>query len=159
MVNLAPCSVDSTAGRNGLRAGRRMGMEIWVIRNGELTRWRRTGECNSCGDCCKGMLSYQMQVAIRDDAGAPGASDNDWSDFEGWSAFLSQGIWWWFKVEQLEGGRTCGDLDCIGGKHFCTTWQDSNTFRPICRYWPFHPDHLEWFPRCSFEMEELECRV
>ncbi len=36
----------------------------------------------------------------------------------------------------------------------CSEWQKEG-FRPICRYWPFHPDNLELFPNCGFSFERI----
>ena len=76
----------------------------------------------------------------------------DWSGREGWSMFIAQGTWWYFGRFDITLGRTV----CPGlvGDNVCSEWQ-TDEFRPICRYWPFHPSNLEYFPKCGFSFEKV----
>lgn len=79
--------------------------------------------------------------------------DFDWSCREGWSMFIAQGIWWYFKVTAIEDEKfRCEALD---ERDQCKLW-DTDRFKPICRYWPFHPSNLEKFPQCGFSFERQE---
>ena len=82
-------------------------------------------------------------------------TDNPWEGKEGWSMFLAQGVWWYFKIETVEkdGERRCGLLD---EDNNCEEWLDPMDFRPICRYWPFHPSNLELFPNCGFSFSKSD---
>lgn len=140
---------------------------FWAVEEGKLICYKRSGECNKCGDCCKGGIFYQSEIghAVEQHVEREeGLEDADWTKREGWAIFAAQGIWWYFKVgrnlksvpAEAEPGTEpdypgCGSL--ADGQ--CEKWMEED-FRPICRYWPFLPEHLEWFPSCSFEFEEVE---
>ena len=139
---------------------------FWTVEEGKLVCYKRSGECNQCGDCCKAGIFYRMEVqfATRShEKTETKIEDEDWTGREGWSIFKAQGIWWYLKIHLPEEkpDHSCGDLEEEKGpsggtiKATCKSWQDE-TFRPICRYWPFLPEHLEWFPFCSFTFEEVE---
>lgn len=132
-------------------------MNFWAVENSKLVLYSRVGQCNKCGECCcTHTITYQMEVGFmsgkRDDEG----KDNyDWSGREGWSMFIGQGIWWYFKVVSIE-ERKPEDAICkrfVNG--LCNIWQQDD-FRPICRYWPFHPSDVEKFPGCGFRFERIE---
>ena len=130
-------------------------MDVWTVEDGELVCYRRTGECNECGQCCCNcMITFQMEIDFgsnvqenRDDP------DFDWSCREGWNMFYAQGIWWYFKIDNIVGKESRCESLMDDGR--CKSWQDPDTFRPICRYWPFHPDNLERFPTCGFRFERV----
>lgn len=127
-------------------------MDFWTVENAELVRYERRGACNQCGACCcTHTIRLQMEVAgksgKRDDEGE---KDYDWSGREGWSMFLAQGIWWYFKITAIEPKENlCAALT---PDKKCSEWK-TDDFRPICRYWPFHPDNLAKFPKCGFSFE------
>ena len=132
--------------------------DFWAVEEGKLTLYKRSGECNKCGACCdKAGISFQMKVRFcskgKHQEGDPGTETIDWKDFEGWSMFIAQGTWWYFKVDYAPGDegpfQACGDFE----DGLCTSWDDEQ-WRPICRYWPFHPRDLERFPTCSFKFEK-----
>ena len=131
--------------------------DFWIVESGKLVLYKRSGKCVRCGECCKSNLVCRMQVgfvsqsnsgaAVKVEAKAPTAGD--WAEREGWSIFLAQGIWWYSKVRREEDeGKACAKLDASLNR--CTIWKREQ-FRPICRYWPSHPEQLAWFPRCGFE--------
>ena len=123
---------------------------VWIVENGELVKWERTGECNGCGECCRGHeISFQWD-GVRADQDSEGVVD--YSSFEGWSSFKSHGLWWWFRVTSVVDKETqCGCL--VNGK--CEVWKDEVEFPPLCRYFPVHPDNLEHFPKCGFSFRRL----
>jgi len=81
----------------------------------------------------------------------------DWSHREGWTMVLAHGCWWYFKVMfPPDSGREktpCGQLE---EGNLCGEWDNPEGFRPICRYWPMHPSHVEMFPGCGFKFEKRE---
>ena len=119
---------------------------FWGVVDGKLVCYKRSGECNQCGDCCKAGITYQSEIgsAVEQHADTEkSVEDGDWTKREGWAIFKAQGIWWYFKVElpseTPEGGHTaCGSLTEEAGpsggtiKATCERWKDE-TFRPICR--------------------------
>lgn len=131
-------------------------MKFWTVENGKLVLYERTGQCNKCGACCcTRTITYQMEVGFasgkRED---DGERDYDWSSREGWSMFVAQGIWWYFKVTSIE-EKSPGDTVCdrlVDG--LCNVWRGDD-FRPICRYWPFHPSNVKAFPECGFRFKKV----
>ena len=131
-------------------------MDFWTVENGELVCYERTGECNGCGQCCcTHTITYQVEVGFdsgeRDDEGD---DDYSWSVREDWSMFQAQGIWWYFKITSIE--DTPSHCPGLTDDNRCSEWQNMDTFRPICRYWPFHPSNLEKFPGCGFSFERTK---
>lgn len=144
--------------------------DFWGVRDGKLVQYKRSGECNQCGDCCKAGIYYTSKIgsAVEQHAEQDTKSkeDADWKGYEGWAVFAAQGIWWYFDVKRPEkapegGHKGCGSLTEEKGpcgrtvKATCERWMDE-TFRPICRYWPMLPEHVEWFPFCSFTFERVK---
>lgn len=135
--------------------------DFWSVEDGELVLYKRAGSCNKCGACCdKAGITFHMEVRFcskeKHEEGDPGTETISWEAREGWSIFKAQGIWWYFKVtyapEDAEPSEeTCGDY--IDG--LCASWEDEQ-WRPICRYWPFHPSDLERFPTCGFKFERIK---
>ena len=132
-------------------------MDFWTVENGELVKYRRSGKCNACGQCCcKHTIVFQMEVGFdsgnREDDGEE--DDHDWSEREGWHMFYAQGIWWYFKINEIaEDQSRCPNLN---EDNLCNDFGDMEKWRPICRYWPFHPGNLEKFPGCGFSFERVE---
>jgi len=124
-------------------------MIVWIVENGKLRKWERTGQCNGCGDCCKGYdISYEYNV------GAQGEGNDDYAEWEGWSAFKHHGVWWWMRVTGIEREEKarCG---CLEGNR-CTVWMDEVEFPLLCRYFPVHPDNVKAFERCGFNFERRD---
>ena len=132
-------------------------MDFWTVEDGELARYIRHGECNQCGACCcTHTITLQMEVGAqngkRDDESDDEKKEHDWSEREGWSMFLAQGIWWYFKITAIEPKENF--CPALTPDRQCSEWQ-TDDFRPICRYWPFHPDNLAKFPTCGFSFERI----
>lgn len=132
-------------------------MDIWIVENGELERYKRFGECNGCTACCRDKrITYQLSVTTRssnDDGDQTQVID--WSNHEGWAAIKKMGLWWWIKttkVEDRDTGDACATLDKNGK---CKKWQDVDEWPALCRWWPVHPDDLAQFPQCGFEFERV----
>lgn len=130
-------------------------MDIWTVENGELVLYRRSGECKRCGACCRDkIIVYEMEVSV--DSGNRDGEDNDdsdWSCREGQSMFLAQGIWWYFNIPEVkDDSQLCPKLT---SDNECSEW-NTESFRPICKYWPFHPRNIEKFPKCGFRFEQYE---
>ena len=132
-------------------------MDIWIVEKGQLVLYRRSGECNQCGECCcTHTIECQMAVSSKSQKpSADGAVDSDWSNDEGWSALYAQGVWWWFKVTEIaDESSPCSAYDAETRQ--CTIWQDMEKFPPICRYWPWNPKDITKFKHCGFEFERVE---
>ena len=133
-------------------------MDIWIVENGELVLYKRSGQCNQCGKCCRThTITFTSEISsVSQEHGSDEVKEDDWSDREGWSIFKAQGIWWYFKILEIkpkkEGASTCPRLS---ESNECSEWQ-AESFRPICQYWPFHPSNIESFPGCGFSFERKE---
>jgi len=132
-------------------------MDFWTVEKGELVRYRRTGQCKQCGQCCyQKRITFSMAVGAATTTGeGTSQEDKDWSSREGWSIFYAQGIWWYFIVQEIayDAEKRCPKLS---EELLCEEWMDPVEFRPICRYWPFHPSDLEMFPDCGFSFERMD---
>ena len=155
---------------------------FWVVENGKLVAYTRFGECKQCGECCRGwVITYTCSISFANsgdvvrlwnykDEEDPLSSEY-WVNYEDFSIFYAQGMWWYFKIfsiekaedssekagEASEDGMTTGRCPNQRG-NLCDEWEDAAEFRPICRYWPMHPKCLEPFPNCGFEFERFHER-
>lgn len=135
---------------------------IYIVENNELVEYNRLGQCNRCGECCgiHNTIKFSMKVSFVDSLPEEGEEQvcskepADWSNWEGWSIIYGQGTWFWFKISSIDDTpHPCPSQDELSA---CTIWKDEDDFRPICRYWPFHPDNLIKFPNCGFSFERCE---
>ncbi len=135
-----------------------MPIDFYTVENGKLIHYIRTGDCNRCGECCgiKNTITYSINTSFRDtsvdNAADRDLSSEDWSEWEGFSIFLAQGLWWYFKVIDVVENETphlCASQD--GETKLCKHWNEPEEFPAICRYWPFKQSDLEPFPNCGFE--------
>jgi len=133
-------------------------MDLWIIEGGDFVPYTRHGQCHQCGQCCcTHTIEYRMSVSFSNDSEPGDDVAEDWSDWEGWSVLYAQGVYFWFKVTDIEDEpNPCPAYDAE--THQCTIWQDPEKFRPVCRYWPFNPEDIVKFEGCgfSFEREPLE---
>ena len=132
-------------------------MIFWIVEDGELVKYERSGSCKQCGKCCRDTrITFQFKVGaiVQEHSTEEDIREEDWSKLEGWSMFLAQGTWWYFGRFEIcdEAGRKCPALE---GDNLCTNWMEED-FRPICRYWPFGPSNIEYFPECGFSFTKLE---
>ena len=128
--------------------------EFTIIENGKRVKYLREGECNLCGACC---CKNTIVVNITAGAGNEHYDEDektDWSKWEGYSEFESQGIYWWIKLyvkdEMMESGG-CPRL--IDGK--CADWM-TREFKAVCRYFPVHPSDIAKFPECGFSFRRVD---
>ena len=138
-------------------------MQVWIVEEGHLVSYERGGECNQCGECCcKHSIQVSMQ-SIHDREDTENGDLSQLSDYEGWSALHDGDRWYWFKtISVSKGSEVCDALD--PETHLCTIWQDEEEFKPVCRYWPWHPSDILPFERCSFYFEksspeDYDCRM
>jgi len=129
-------------------------MELYIVEDGKLVEYERSGRCNGCGECCgvKNTITYQVQVAF-DSKGEERVGEpwEDWSAWEGYTILWAQGLWWYFKVTKVEDiPSPCRKQDQETGR--CSIWK-TDEWPAICRYWPFKPSDLEPFPECGFSFK------
>lgn len=133
-------------------------MDIWIVEGGQLVQYKRTGQCDQCGACCCAhTIRYDVSASVRTAAALPGGNGGDgadWSGWEGWSTLYGQGVWFWFRVSDVEDEpHQCPSYD-VEMKQ-CTIWQDMEAFPLICRYWPVNPKDIVKFSNCGFSFERV----
>jgi Fe-S-cluster containining protein len=122
---------------------------FWIVEDGELVSYLRTGSCNQCGRCCcQNEIGIQMEAYTgRRTEGKP-----DYSQWEGWSHHRDQGIDWWWRLDVRDKmGDPCHYQD---EKGLCMRWDGD--LPAVCRYFPMHPRDIEKFPECGFSFERIE---
>lgn len=130
---------------------------FWIVEDGVLVEYRRSGECKRCGQCCCGVtINYTegMQF-VSSEKGEEKQQDLEWSEYEGYSVFRAQGLWWYFRTNSIEENAE-DRCEALSAEGQCEDWGDPERFKPICRYWPYHPKDLEHFPDCGFSFEKVE---
>lgn len=129
-------------------------MIIWSVEEGKLVKYERTGECNQCGKCCYG-IKFKWDVKSDKGQEEEEVEQPNWSDHDGWRMIYAQGMWFYFKITSYtqDPEERCCEL---GEDNKCKIWKDPIKFKPICRYWPFHPDDVAAFPGCTFKFERIE---
>ena len=137
-------------------------MIMYIVENGKLVRYERTGKCNMCGDCCgaKNTITYQIKSNFGNntiEGKVKEVSEDDWSEYEGYTVFWAQRLWWYFRILKITDPPTSGRCSEQDPETFqCKVWKDFDEFPVICRYWPFNPKDLEQFPNCSFKFIKEE---
>lgn len=141
-------------------------MEFYIVEDGKLVKYRRTGKCLQCGECCRKTISFQWTIAkaseadgrIVDDDGEPVPALEDeghWTGWDGYSVIWALGVYWYFKVTEVtEVVPTCEKF--VDG--LCTAHEDIFERPAICPFWPVHPKDLEHFPKCGYSFERVEER-
>lgn len=108
------------------------------------TTWKRTGECNLCGECCKAMIH------IDDSTYGTGREDGE-DDVKN----NQSGIWHeWEAYGRLRYWKIRIALDEPGGDCYAANGENCYDGAPckglLCTAWPLHPDHVKVFPECSY---------
>jgi len=129
-------------------------VRIYIVEDGRLVSYERTGQCNRCGECCHKHIGLQITTNTFNPDYEPGADDEaNWDQYEGFSILLAHGVWWYFKITYIK------DMDgaCPGLRNGneCDVWMDASRFRPVCRYWPFNPRDMDQFQKCGFSFEKV----
>lgn len=130
-------------------------MRIYIVEDGKLVSYERTGQCNRCGECCQKEIEYSLKTGLVDWDNHGTAAGADWSAWEGWTIFLHYGLWWYVKVNRDSIVNRDKPCPWFSNGATCSKWQDAETFAPVCRYWPFNPRDLEQFTRCGFRFERV----
>jgi len=126
---------------------------FWIVEDGELVSYLRTGSCNQCGRCCcQNEIGIRMEASLGRKDAYPSGDDADYSEWEGWSTHQDQGIDWWWKLDVRDKmGNPCHYQD---EKGLCMQWDGD--LPAVCRYFPMHPRDIERFPECGFSFERVE---
>jgi len=130
-------------------------MHVWIVEDGQFALYERRGQCNRCGECCCNHgIQVSMQIRSNEDREEREDVDPSWlSEYEGWSAIQEEGRWYWFKTTCISlRDESCDAYD--PETHLCTIWQEKD-FKPVCKFWPWHPSDILPFERCSFYFERV----
>jgi hypothetical protein len=109
------------------------------------TTWKRTGECNLCGECCKTMIHmdnspYSSVIDGRTDGATEVDNEGVWHEWEAYG----RARYWKIRIEP----------DAPGGDCYATNGENCYDGSPckglLCTAWPLHPDHVKPFPECSY---------
>ena len=120
----------------------------WNYSAGEVTEYRRVGECAQCGECCRALVRYSFIKPPRRKNprnGGPATSGEDiWQE-------VNHGRWsYFFGITEIElGADSCGGLT---GGDLC---EEHATKDHICADWPFSPRCIGLFPSCGYSFEEI----
>ena len=120
-------------------------MEFTIIESGERVKYLREGSCNLCGLCC-----CKNVIGVKITAGAGNENsegETDWNEWEGYSEFSAQGVYWWIRLDVQDEIKEMPCLSYVDGK--CVHWEGDD-FQAVCRYFPVHPKDIEKFPECGF---------
>lgn len=127
----------------------------WNYKEGIVTRYKRNGECNGCGDCCRKLIFVQppndeIEETLSKHSGESEAdfhSEHMEPEFDNPDRHL-----WRFDVTDQD--HTCAMLQALeGGKGSCKIQSE----KPAqCTIFPTHPNDIKNLPNCSYSFETVE---
>jgi Fe-S-cluster containining protein len=118
----------------------------WDYNTKEVTRFRRMGQCKSCGACCRKRIHFRV------------SSDNGKEYRDGGETTDDTGVW--YEVESATPRRFFGHFKITEGDTcialetnpcFCDSYEDRHN---LCRDWPLGPKLA--LPNCGYSFEEVE---
>jgi hypothetical protein len=124
----------------------------WDYDTKQVVRFRRTGQCNRCGECCRKCVSFRVvfgsdqPVEPARDGGETTDATGTWYEVEGTTPRRFFGH---FKVTN---GETCCALKKDNGRVSCGDYDDRHN---LCTDWPLAPELVEAFPNCGYFFEEV----
>jgi len=126
-------------------------MEFTIIEDGERVKYTREGRCNFCGECCcKNVINVNITAGAGNEKTDGG--ETDWNDWNGYSEFRSQVVWWWMKFNVHDEMREEPCCKLVDGR--CSIWK-TDEFPAVCRYFPVHPRDIERFENCGFSFRRV----
>lgn len=130
-------------------------MNVWLVKDGELVEYQRTGHCTQCGECCRRTITYEWSVQKGKDLDED-EEPRDYSEHEGGTYIWYYGVWWFFRTTRIEELKDDSACDSFSKPHCCEMHDDPQGRRAVCFFWPYHPDDLKHFPKCGFKFEEVD---
>lgn len=122
----------------------------WDYRTGIATRYKRIGECNQCGDCCKIQIDISMVDGDKNShAGTTTDEQNRWSEIGHHIEEPNR------KFVRFHDPEETIHHQCValGPDNLCT----ANGNKPwCCTIWPTAPSDIKQFPNCSYEFIEAD---
>lgn len=139
----------------------------WDFDRMQAIRYKRIGECNRCGECCQGFISFLVAFTDKEkskdrdrrDGGDTTTDEGVWSEVERGKERLFFGM-----KERRKNGNNCCRLtgrDTTMQEIINTVLEDAGCSmyekRPkICSEWPLSPADIAVFTSCSYSFEEIE---
>jgi len=117
----------------------------WDYESGIATEYKRSGECNNCGECCQEIIDLHGKGI-----GCDSRNGN--------RAVYKNGVW----GEENNGDRVFMQLSMRGERGQCSnlvlgsggcTSHGKKAF--VCASFPIIPDHIKGLPSCSYKFTEL----
>lgn len=124
----------------------------WDFDTMQATEYERAGECNGCGECCTGKLSYNFQRRSA-------AEQFDMRARGGGSAVNGKGIWQEVRDGDLHIFRQFVSYEANGTRcqflrgHLCAIHATGAPM--ICQLFPIAPREIAPFPSCSYGFYEV----
>jgi len=123
-----------------------------------VTEYRRHGQCNNCGQCCRAHIQYELAGPHATEDRRSAQVGTGTSESGVWHE-VSEGEHRWMignAIVSQQGKHQCPLLD--GDTLLCTKHEEkdpeSNELA-LCALWPMGPEHVESFDECSYEFEEI----
>ena len=123
---------------------------LWDYDRGEVTQYLRLGECNGCGDCCRGKVKFSVVDLYEPDYPKHGGM-----------ATSGEGLW---AEARWNGKRVFYRMRGYEDHAYGCNWLDENgrcssyeTRFFLCEVWPLSPHDIVSFPNCSYSFKELGC--
>lgn len=120
----------------------------WDYETNIATEYKRIGECNQCGDCCKKRINIKMINGNKSTHGGETTDgDGRWSEIDGGKKeeFIK------FYMNSNDTHQTCvalgPDNQCIEQELGKKPW--------VCSVWPTAPSDIEPFENCSYQFVEV----
>lgn len=124
----------------------------WDYDNGIAIEYERIGECNQCGDCCKGGIIFETQQKIDGNGRNGGRSISDkgkWNEILLFGDVIESERVFFGQCKNYSRDSACGSFDEDAG---CTIYSR----RPlICQTWPHAPKDIARFRNCSYSFLEV----
>ena len=129
----------------------------WDYDAQEVREYEREGECNGCGDCCRGTIRLQTAGNLHASETTP---DNPYHA----GGDTTSGVGLWAEVQTSNGVRHFWrTVDASAEGKACPALLDDNRCRlqlegskpVLCAVWPMIPQDIVSFPRCSYTFKEI----
>ena len=131
----------------------------WDYDNNICTRYKRVGQCNQCGECCKATIKYTAIPLYKNGDTIEGTQE--WwlrTDGKGvWNEVFYYGARRYVKITDNEGlYREEGPCGWLTRSNKCLGRLFGDWSAILCMVWPLSPKHIEPFPNCGFSFVEVE---
>lgn len=130
----------------------------WDFESNKAAEYKRTGECNGCGQCCVALIRYRVarfKGRKTDNWGRLGCGANNkgtWYEVrDGKRRRAMQHI----EIAMRPREEACPSLNADNkcGVHSEHDWK--RDIHTLCDVWPINPEQVKAFSECSFSFEKI----